>query len=127
METTEATLERLLTALEDLTRQEEHLFNKGLYRDSVLIQERALPVATKIAALLVGPGVTASLKKPLQLRIQDLLQRRRAHYKVVTDKTEETGRELRKIREAELRTQMVRPYGGKARNQRPVSAFAAEG
>lgn len=126
METPEASLGRLLTALEELTQQEESLFNKGLYRDSIAVQQRSMPVATKIASLLVGPGVAQSLEKSLQVRLQQMLQRRQEHYKIVTTKVTEAEKELKRLSEAEARTRIVRPYGER-KNRRPVSAFAAEG
>jgi len=109
METPHQIIGRLLTSLETLTREEEHLFNHGLYAESTAVQQRAMPLVHKIAELLVAPNVAQTLEPALQVRIQTLLQNRRAHYDRLSAQLESTRIELEKINAAQIRARRMRP------------------
>lgn len=130
METPHQTIARLLTALETLTREEEQLFEKGLYVESTAVQQRAMPLVRKIAELLVGPNVAQTLEPGVQVRIQELLKSRHAHYERLSVRLEETQKELDKIAAAQVRARKLRPVyrsPGSSRQSRHTSpAFAGE-
>jgi uncharacterized protein YdbL (DUF1318 family) len=109
METPHQTIGRLLTALETLTSEEEHLFESGLYAESTNVQQRSMPLVRKIAELLVGPNVAQTLSPDLQSRIQTLLENRRAHYERLSAQLELTQQELEKIAAAQARARRLRP------------------
>jgi len=94
VETPHQTIGRLLTALETLTREEEHLFESGLYVESTAVQQRSMPLVHKIAELLAGPNVALTLESSLQIRVQTLLQNRRAHYDRLSAQLEITRQDL---------------------------------
>jgi hypothetical protein len=131
METPQQTIGRLLTALEVLTREEEHLFESGLYVESTAVQQRSMPLVRKIAELLVGPNVAQSLDQDLQQRLQTLLKNRQAHYERLTAQLEATQKELEKIALAQARAKKIRPAyssaDGSGASPQTVGAFAAEG
>jgi Skp family chaperone for outer membrane proteins len=122
METPQQTIGRLLTALETLTREEEHLFDHGLYAESTAVQQRSMPLVRKIAELLVGPNVAQSLEPAVQTRIQTLLQNRRAHYDRLSAQLEATQKELEKINAAQARARRLRPVY----HQPAIASFASE-
>ena len=122
METPHQIIGRLLTALETLTREEEHLFDHGLYAESTAVQQRAMPLVHKIAELLVAPNVAQTLDPALQVRIQTLLQNRRAHYDRLSVQLEATRIELEKINAAQIRARRMRP----AYSVPAVASFAGE-
>ena len=109
MESIHQTIGRLLTALETLTREEEHLFETGLYAESTAVQQRSMPLVHKIAELLMGPNVAQTLDSALQVRIQTLLQNRRTHYDRLSAQLEVTRQELEKINVAQIRARRLRP------------------
>ncbi len=109
METPHQTLARLLTALETLTREEEHLFEIGMYAESTAVQQRSIPLVHKVAELLAGPNVAQTLEASLQKRVQNLLQNRRAHYDRLSAQLEITRQELEKINAAQIRARRLRP------------------
>ncbi|MFT3783355.1 MAG: hypothetical protein QM790_15195 [Nibricoccus sp.] len=109
METPQQTIGRLLTALETLTREEEFLFDKGLYAESTAVQQRSMPLVRKIAELLVGPNVAQTLDADLQVRLQNLLKNRQAHYDRLSAQLEATQKELDKIAAAQVRAKKLRP------------------
>jgi len=109
METPHQIISRLLTALETLTREEEHLFESGMYPESTAVQQRSMPLVRKIAELLVGPNTAQTLDHALQSRIQILLQSRRAHYDRLSAQLEVTRKELEKINAAQIRARRMRP------------------
>jgi len=122
METPHQIISRLLTALETLTREEEHLFESGMYPESTAVQQRSMPLVRKIAELLVGPNTAQTLDSALQNRIQILLQSRRAHYDRLSAQLEVTRKELEKINAAQIRARRMRPvYHAPA-----VASFAGE-
>jgi hypothetical protein len=122
MEPTHQTIGRLLTALETLTREEEYLFDKALYVESTAVQQRAMPLVRKIAELLVGPNVAQTLNPEMQVRIQTLLQNRRAHYDRLSNQLETTRKELEKINAAQVRARKLRPVYSTA----ATATFAGE-
>ncbi len=109
MEAPHATIARLLTALETLTREEEFLFEQGNYSESTEVQKRSLPLVRKIAELLVGPDVARTLDSAMQVRLQDLLKNRQAHYDRLTARLEDTQKEIDKINAAQIRARQLRP------------------
>jgi len=109
METPHQTIGRLLTALETLTREEEFLFENGLYVESTAVQQRSIPLVRKIAELLVGPNIAQTLDANLQVRIQSLLKSRQAHYDRLSAQLEATQKELEKIASAQVRARRIRP------------------
>jgi len=130
METPHQTIARLLTALETLTREEELLFEHGLYVESTAVQQRAMPLVRKIAELLVGPNVAQTLEASLQTRLHELLKSRHAHYERLTARLDETQKELDKIAAAQARAHRLRPYRGAPvspeLSRRSTPAFASE-
>jgi hypothetical protein len=122
METPQQMIGRLLTALETLTREEEHLFDNALYVESTAVQQRSMPLVRKIAELLVGPNVAQSLEPALQTRIQTLLTNRRAHYERLSAQLEATQKELEKISLAQARARRIRP----AYREQAVASFTSE-
>ena len=122
METPHQTIGRLLVALETLTREEEHLFETGLYAESTAVQQRSMPLVHKIAELLTGPNVAQTLESSLQIRIQTLLQNRHAHYDRLSAQLEITRKELEKINEAQVRAKRLRP----AYRSPALASFAGE-
>lgn len=130
METPQQTIARLLTALETLTREEELLFENGLFVESTAVQQRAMPLVRKIAELLVGPNVAQTLEASLQVRLQELLKNRHLHYERLTARLEETQKELDKIAEAQARARKLRPvYRAPAspeQSRRSTPAFVSE-
>ena len=122
MESTHQTIGRLLTALETLTREEEHLFDNALYVESTAVQQRAMPLVRKIAELLVGPNVAQALAPEMQVRIQTLLQNRRTHYDRLSAQLETTRKELEKINAAQVRARKLRPLYSTA----AAATFAGE-
>jgi uncharacterized protein YdbL (DUF1318 family) len=131
METPHQTIGRLLTALETLTREEELLFEGGLYVESTAVQQRSMPLVRKIAELLVGPNVAQTLDVGLQVRIQDLLKNRQAHYDRLSAQLEATQKELEKIATAQVRARKLRPVyrapSSPEQSRRSATAFAGEG
>ncbi len=123
METPHQTIARLLTALETLTKEEEHLFEVGMYAESTAVQQRSMPLVHKVAELLNGPNVAQTLEASLQIRVQALLQNRRTHYDRLSAQLEVTRQELEKISEAQIRARRLRP----AYRATAVSSFAGEG
>lgn len=123
METPHQTIGRLLSAVEALTREEEHLFNQGQYVESTAVQQRAMPLVRKIAELLVGPNVAQTLEPALQSRLQILLKNRQDHYDQLSARLEATQQELDKISAAQLRARRMRPVYREPAN----ASFAAEG
>ena len=109
METPHQTIGRLLTAVETLTREEEFLFEEGMYVESTAVQQRSMPLVRKIAELLVGPNVSQTLDPDLQTRIQTLLENRRAHYDHLSARLEATQQELDKISAAQALARRMRP------------------
>jgi len=130
METPHQTIARLLTALETLTREEELLFENGLYVESTAVQQRSMPLVRKIAELLVGPNVAQTLENDLQVRLQELLKSRQAHYERLSARLEETQKELEKIAEAQARAKRLRPVyrapSDPGQSLRTTPAFAGE-
>ena len=119
MEPPHQLISRLLTALETLTREEEHLFECGMYPESTAVQQRSMPLVRKIAELLVAPQ---TLESALQSRLQTLLKNRRAHYDRLSAQLEVTRQELEKINAAQIRARRLRPiYHAPA-----VASFAGE-
>lgn len=112
METPHQTIARLLTALETLTREEEVLFENGMYVESTAVQQRSMPLVRKIAELLVGPDVAKTLAPDIQTRLQTLLKDRKAHYDRLSEKLEATKRELDQIAAAQSRAKKLRPVYG---------------
>lgn len=130
METPHQTIGRLLTALETLTREEEYLFENGLYVESTAVQQRSMPLVRKIAELLVGPNVAQTLDADLQRRLQTLLKNRQAHYDRLSAQLEQTQKELEKIAAAQARAKKIKPaYGGTSSTPAIARhpAFAGEG
>jgi len=123
METPHQTIARLLTALETLTREEEHLFEIGMYTESTAVQQRSMPLVHKVAELLSGPNVAQTLEASLQIRVQALLQNRRTHYDRLSAQLEVTRQELEKINDAQVRARRLRP----AYRTSAVPSFAGEG
>jgi uncharacterized protein YdbL (DUF1318 family) len=130
METPHQTISRLLTALETLTREEEFLFDNGLYVESTAIQQRSMPLVRKIAELLVGPNVAQTLDADLQKRLQTLLKNRQAHYDKLTAQLEVTQKELEKIAAAQARARRMRPVyrapSAPEQSRRSSPAFASK-
>jgi len=122
METPQQTIGRLLTALETLTREEEHLFECGLYVESTAVQQRAMPLVRKIAELLIVPNVAQMLEAGLQTRIHRLLQSRRTHYDRLSAQLEATRLDLEKISAAQIRARRLRP----AFHEPAIATFAGE-
>jgi len=122
METPHQAITRLLTALEALTQEEEHLFAKGRYTESTAVQQRSMPLVRKIAELLVGPNVAQTLAPDLQVRIQTLLKNRQTHYDRLTVQLDVTQKELEKINTAQARTKRMRPVY----RQPATASFAGE-
>lgn len=109
METPHQKIERLLTAVESLTRDEESLFDHGQFVESTAVQQRSLPLVHEIAELLVGPDVARTLAPAVQIRLQSLLQNRKAHYERLSTKLEATQKELDRIAASQARAKKVRP------------------
>jgi hypothetical protein len=109
MEKPHQVISRLLTALETLTREEEHLFETGFFAESTAVQQRSMPLVHKIAELLTGANVVQTLESSLQIRIQTLLQNRRTHYDRLSAQLETTRKELEKINAAQVRARKLRP------------------
>lgn len=130
METPHQTIARLLTALETLTREEDTLFEKGLYVESTAVQQRTMPLVRKIAELLVGPNVSQTLEKNLQVRLHELLKSRQAHYERLSVRLDETQKELDKIAAAQARAKRLRPVysapTGAGQSHRGSPALATE-
>ena len=122
METPHQTIARLLTALETLTSEEEHLFEKGSYTESTAVQQRSMPLVHKIAELLNSPNVAQTLEPSLQIRVQTLLQNRRTHYDRLSAQLEVTRQELEKINESQVRARRLRP----AYHASALPSFAGE-
>lgn len=123
METPQQTIGRLLAALEVLTGAENHLLETGFPDDAIAVQQRAQPLVEKIAALLVSPGVSASLDAPLQTRVQTLLKSREHQLARLSAQMEATQTELEKLNAAQIRARQLRPIY----RQPAAASFAAEG
>jgi len=122
METPHQVISRLMTALETLTREEEHLFESGMYPESTAVQQRSMPLVRKIAELLMVPATSQTLDSALQGRIQALLKSRRAHYDRLSAQLEITRQELEKINASQIRARRLRPiYHAPA-----IASFAGE-
>lgn len=126
METPQQTIGRLLVALETLTREEEHLFNAGLIAQSTAVQERAMPLVTKIASLVTQPGIAHSLNPTLQLQLQTLLKNRRAHYEHISHALETAEQELRNVNAATIRARQLKPVYCTAPADSPALSFSGE-
>jgi hypothetical protein len=109
METPHQVISRLLTALETLTSEEEHLFEEGHYVESTAVQQRSMPLVHKIAELLVGTNTAQTLAPALQGRIQTLLKSRQTHYDRLSAQLEITRKALEKIDAAQIRARRLRP------------------
>ena len=81
-----------------------------------------MPLVRKIAELLVGPNVAQTLNPEMQVRIQTLLQNRRAHYDRLSNQLETTRKELEKINAAQVRARKLRPVYSTA----ATATFAGE-
>ena len=126
METAPQTIDRLLSALETLTREEHLLLDQNCYAEVHAIHEREQPLVTRIIELLLQPGVSATLDPDLQRRAQNLLAAQSIQIERLAQRIQSTQTELQQIRAAQSRILKVRPSYGAAVPDRVLS-FAGEG
>lgn len=112
METAPQTINRLLGALETLTREEHLLLDHGFFPEAIAVQKREEPLVARIAELLFQPGVSAALDSALQQRAQHLIAAQRAQAAGLTAHLDAARHQLGQLRAAQTRAQKLRPSYG---------------
>jgi hypothetical protein len=125
MESTQQTINRLLGALETLTREEHLLLDHGQFNEAIEVQSREQPLVARIIELLVQPGVASGLETNVQQRAQRLLNAQREQSQRLELSINEVRDHLDQLRAAQNRAQKLRPsYGSPA--DAPALSFAGE-
>lgn len=112
METPAQTIDRLLSALENLARDEHHLIDTDSIEAALAVQEREQPLVTRITELLHQPGLAASLPAATCNRVQSLLAAQQWRLKLLSTKMAANRDELAQLNNAQKRIQLLRPSYG---------------
>ncbi len=123
MEAPHQTIERLLTALETLARDERFLLESGDFVEALAVQAREAPLVEKMAELLVQPGIAASLSPSAQSRAQTLLALQSEQSKRLSAQQAALQEDLQLLRAAQARVQQLRPA---YRQAVPAGSFVGE-
>ncbi len=127
METPAQTVTRLLQALEELSGTEHSLLGAGAYHDAHVIQERELPIVTKIAELLAQPNLLAQLSPETIARARQLIKAQTQQLDQLTRSMHETRAQIDAINAAEKRVKKLTPtYRQSSGDLPPSSSFAAQ-
>ncbi len=127
METPAQTVTRLLQALEELSGTEYCLLGAGAYHDAHVIQERELPIVTKIAELLAQPNLLAQLSPETIARARQLIKAQTQQLDQLTRSMHETRAQIDAINAAEKRVKKLTPtYRQSSGDLPPSSSFAAQ-
>jgi hypothetical protein len=88
------------------------LLESGAYEEALAIQTREQPLLSRMAELLVQPGVAGSLPAAVQSRAQSLLNAQAEQSKRLAARRTGMQQELQALRSAQTRLQQLRPAYG---------------
>lgn len=107
METPQQTAGRLLSALEILTRAENHLLDTGCAADALALQERTRPLVEKFSELLASRAALPDASA--QTRATALLKSREATLERLSVQMNQLRGELKQLTDAQARARCLRP------------------
>lgn len=114
METPVHRLERLVSALEDLTSQESLLLRAGDFAGVVRTQGRAAPLVEAVAGLSTVAGVS------VRARVAEIVARRKRGEELLAGTLAHTSAALKQLQTNQQRLAQIRPVYGttESRGQR---------